>query len=302
MNYFDEELIVAYLDQSLSKAEMNDFEQELAKNPNLNREVELFQKAIKSVELGGRKRLSQKISQISDNNLNQGATNETKAKEIKMNTQRKNNTSLWIGIAAGLALLLVGINFMNTEGGEDFDPVKIYTDNYSPKSSETAKVLGNLAQQNIKSRGEGEEDEKIVLYKGKEISQAEFAEIERLRRDTLIQGLKLFEKGKWAESKTFLSSYINSFPEPVEDFSTALYYMGKVQMNDELYKLALGHFNSFIDIPQSDKVLRTNAEWERALCALRVDERKAKDWFDEIAKNNNHQFQDEAKGILAYFE
>jgi len=88
-----------------------------------------------------------------------------------------------------------------------------------------------------------------------------------------MQGLKYFEKGSWKKSKTFLSNYIKSFPESIEDFSTALYFMGKVQMNDELYKMAVENFNECIEIPEMDKNLKTNAEWERALCALRVDEK-----------------------------
>jgi len=294
MNFFDDNIILDFLEKKLSSEDELLFKAELAKNAELKSKVELAKDAITAVKIGGRKELSRKIRSAADNKLEIQTTNEQKTKTIKMNTEKKKNNNIMRVIAAALALFIVGYGVGKfLKGDEVFDPSAVFADNYKPSSAQTSEVLTALAKSNTIARGvDPTEDEKMVIYKGKEITAAEFAEIEKLRKDTLIQGLKLFEKSKWLESKQVLSKYTENYKTPLGDYATALYYLAKTSMNQGMYDLAANNLEEFISIPSADGKMLTEAQWERALCYLKVNELKAKELFDT----------NEAKGILAYFD
>jgi len=304
MNYQDEGVILDFLEGNLTNKESSDFEKELSINKELKTKVEEFKDALLAVKIAGRKDLSNKISSITDNIKEENETNNRKT--IKMKNENKNNKSLLWAVAAGFALLIVGYgvgNFLKGNATDNFDPKEVFSSNYNNTSDKTAGFLAAIAKENISTRGASpEDDEKKVMYKGEEITVAEFEAIEKLRRDTLLQGLKLFNSSKWRESKEILHQYTENYKEPVDDYGVALYHLAKTSLNQGLYEVASKNLDEFLTVPSEDKSLIRDAEWERALSYLMVNELKAKTHFETMAGDNSHTYQDEAKGILAYFD
>ncbi len=305
MNFFDEEIILDYLEGNLDGDDSKLFEAELASNEKLSDQVESYRNIILAVRLGGRKKLSQKINSITDNNLKIDTTNFKKSKTIHMNTEKKNSRiNIWT-IAAGLAFLVIGYGVGKSLKGsqEKVDPKEMFSNNYDPSSSRTASILTDVAKENISSRGADTDDKgKKVMYRGEEITKEEFDKREKLRRDTLMQGLKLFEQSKWGDSKVVLHSYTENHKEPVQDYAVALYYLAKTSLNQELYGVAVENLELFLSTPCENQLLVKDAEWERALCYLIVNENKSKVLFENMAGDNTHAYQDEAKSMLAYFD
>lgn len=298
MNFNDEQIIVDFIEGNLSPNDTILFKNELKINELLNSEVEDYKKAIMLVNQDGRNKLRKKINEIADNKTRNLTTNNQKT--IIMN-KKKNNKSIFWSIAAGLALLVIGYNFVGNNKKPEAS--KVFADNYQQSSNQMAALLTDLSTQNLGSRGVNPEgDEEKVMYRGVEISAAEFVEIEKLRRDTLIMGLKYFKNSDWLKSKQLLHGYTENYKTPVTDYATALYHLAKTSLNTDLYKNAIPVFDEYLSIAAKDDKLVMTAEWERALCYLNVDEKKASMLFDDMAQNNQHDFQDEAKAILAYFE
>lgn len=301
---YDIEDIIKYLDGELKDQALESFESVMEESDELRNTVAEYKQLIKEIQHKGRSDLREKIQHLADNNLTETNTNykTSKIKDMNKSKQKGSNLSRILAIAAGLALLFAAYTFL---GDSKPTTAELFASNYDSGSKMTKTYMESIAKSNVSSRGvdpETGDEEETVVFNGKEIKKSEYLELERLRKDTLLEGLRLFDKAKWRESKEMLHKYTSSYKEPAEDYATATYFLAKTSLNSELYKVAIPVFEEYLSLPVRDKELKMNAEWETALCYLNVNEKKAKNLFDGMALNNTHYFQDEAKAILAYFE
>jgi len=179
-------------------------------------------------------------------------------------------------------------------------PEKILSKHYETSVPSTKKTIAKYAQTMTKSRGGSPTDTLTMVFDGKRISNTEFEELERLRVDTLMQGLKMFEGSKWEDAQNQFRKYVKRYPQPLDDYKLATFYLAKSSLNNEEYAAALKYYDEFTNIASADHEMMDMATWDHAICYLMVDSNKAKAMFDNIAGDNSSSYTDEAKAILAY--
>ena len=287
--------ILDYIDGVLTKEETKDFEKRMSANDTLKNDYEQMKKTIHSLKNEGRKEISEIISKLGDNKKE---TNHTNNKTITMNSKKSNP----IFKIAAIGILLIGALLIFKNQGQSFDASKYIAENSTKEVSATSDYLRVIAQKNASSRSGVPEDTTTVIFKGERIPNLTFLEMEKLRRDTLMQGMKLFEKSEWRDAATKLSHYVTTFENPKEDNLLALFYLAKAKFNAAEYGTAVNDYNKFINGKFNDQKLMQLAEWDRALCYMKIDESKVKNYLEEMSLNNGHKFQDEAKGLIQYYE
>ncbi len=57
-------------------------------------------------------------------------------------------------------------------------------------------------------------------------------------------------------------------------------------------------YNQYLFNCPSTEIDRQKAEWERAICYTQISDEKAENLLANIASDNGHSQQDDAKGIL----
>jgi TolA-binding protein len=199
-----------------------------------------------------------------------------KQQEIKITLNKnenqvnmKTNNRTWIGIAAGIAILVVAY-FLFWNPGKSTD--EMYAESFKPESEHVAKARENSMQFGMAS------------------ATAE-------SRDSFLNGLKLYESNKYDESMKILAPYVENYPED----NDARFYLAMSQMNREKYAPAITHLSILNAKTDLDASLLEEVKWYYALCSLKmVDGKKqAKVLFEQLAASEGKHAR-VARANLAY--
>jgi len=280
----NQEKILKYLDGGMNDQEAQAFKTELNSNPELKSEFENFNELVSAVKLNERKKLKNRITKITNQELS------THTKVIKMNTQKK-QWPRWTAFAAGLFIALGVTLFMN-QGSTD--PKQLFADNYKAQTDVTNTYLDKIGSAGF-STPIG--DSLMAMPNGDTLSMQDFLAREQQRTSTLTSGLTQFKKSNWKDARIALATYKEGYVYPQEDYQIALFHLGKAMLNEGDYAGAADVYNQFLSEAKMDKEVMEVAEFDRAIVYLQIDPEKAKQHLDVIAKNNAHTYQDTAKGL-----
>lgn len=296
-----DELIMRFLDNELSDTELAKFKLRRTEDKAFDKEVNEYENVVKAVAFNEREKISKQISLAADHNAKNQVTNDKiPTKTITMNQNNTKRRSIFPMIAAAVvAILVAGYFWTNTSS---LDPEAIFNDNYSQQMASVKEDLKGLASQNAVSRSGTPEDTMTVVWNGERILKFEFEKLEKARRDQLISGLNKFDKSDWGAAVAELFAYTEKYPAPIEDQTTALFYLAKSRLNEGMYGKAADTYNKFLSLKIDNKELNQQAEWDRAMSYIKLDQSKVRGYLDLISKDNGHKFQDDAKGLIDYFE
>lgn len=278
----DEE-ILKYLDGEMNGDELDNFQKRLNSEIELKNSVEEYQKLISGIKMNERDELRKKIKKsLLTNNVNQ---NE---KIIPM----KSKSIIWIAAAA---LLIIGaVTVMNLNGGGDPDYKKLFADNYDNNTKVTNKYLDKIGSSGFASTTE---DSLVTLPDGSVITSEEYLIMEQARIEKLSNGLKLFKKSNWKDSRIALFDYTENHAFPEEDYQVALFHLAKSMLNSGDYAESANNYNKFLSGLRLDDETMDVAEFDRAIVYLQIDPKKAKNYLDVIAQDMRHTYRDTARGL-----
>lgn len=303
-----EDLIIKYLDGELSMTELEHFNEMMSSNPNFAAEVEKYRYSVAGINKYGKNEISQIVNKISDNKSEKEVTNKQNSKIIKMNTHDKSNTRRqssskrpWL-MAASMAFLLAAGFYWYTSQNATPDYDKLYAEYAKPQVESSTAHLKNLASQNLASRGIDPTDTMTVMFFGERMKAIEAEAREKARRESLMSGIKQFNDSKWDKARVTFYEYSEKYADKSEDHALATFYLAKSSMNNGDYADAIARYNDFLNMGNADEELKEVSEWDRAISYLQIDQSKVKNYLEDIAHNNKHAFQDEAKGLLAYLD
>lgn len=292
-----EDRIIQYIDDELNSSEKIKFENELKTNDTLKKEYEAYLQVINGVKASERRQLKNIISDISDNSFQNKTTNN---KTIQMETRNKS----FIMVAASLLVLAAAGYFMfNNSNTNEFDMDNYLATNYNSEYDGTVNHLSALAKSNIVTRnGNPDEDTITVMHQGQRIKMLDFEKIEKQRKANLIAGINSYKKSNWLESVQLLNSYVTSYTEQGDDRNMALFYLAKAKLNNGNNANALTTFSEFLASNCKDEKMIQTAQWDRAICYMKIDESKVKELLATIAENNGHMYQNDASSLMRYYE
>lgn len=115
----------------------------------------------------------------------------------------------------------------------------------------------------------------------------------------LEQAMFLFECQKWERAKYSFYKYLESHNDGSELHLTAVYYHAKSAFNAGNYHRAVEGFSEYLYLQKQPCPRIHDIEWDLAIATLEIDKEKSKIYLKDMAGNNGHKFQDEAKGLLS---
>ena len=125
-----------------------------------------------------------------------------------------------------------------------------------------------------------------------------YEEEDTLQVVAFSNAMHLFNSCRWKEARIAMCQYLLSFDDLNKDYLSTLYYFAKTKLNLGDYASAADSYNLFLFINTTDNNLKDKAEWERALCFMKFNPNKAREYFDAIANDNGHSHQSNAIGLL----
>lgn len=208
------------------------------------------------------------------------------------------NSILYTSVLFFIVMLSFSISSCKSD---KLNPSEIFKKHYKQNIDDTKDIIREIAQLNSASRGTSPNDSSIVVtYTGEEMYKIDFEKMEQVRRDTLLDGIKMFDNSKWQDARDILYAYTQNYLQPLDDYKTALFYSAKSSLNLSSYDKAIEGYNEFINTAGEDHELMTMANWDYAICYLMVDSKKAKGLFEIISEDNSSSYSEEAKAILSY--
>ena len=281
----------AYFEDRLNDEDKLAFEEQL-KNEDFKGSYDSYILARNAVKLEGRKKLLEKINSIGDN-INQSEHTKT-IKITTMKDQQKKQSKSWIGIAAGFAILLAAGAWFMTQTNST-NPEELFANNYKAESNLTAKYMDEIATSGFASGNPADtaSAESIIDPLALEAMAKEEA-----RQNQLVNSLNKFKKGNWAEARKSLNTYMDTYPEPIDDQQVAQYFFGKSCLNMSDYAVAADYIGKVVVSNPNDKDLLNAAKYDLASTYIMVDKSQAIKYFEDIAGDNGHPNMQDAKGIL----
>jgi TolA-binding protein len=192
-------------------------------------------------------------------------TTNFKTNENQINMKTSNRT--WIGIAAGIAILVVAYFFL-------WNPTKstdqIFSENFTPTKDYISSAKDNAMQYGM-AGGSAES------------------------RDSLLKALQFYENNQYEEAMKILAPYVDTYPED----NMARFHLSLCQMYREKYAPALQNLSKLNTV--SDLENLEDVKWFLALCYLKmVDGKKqAKVLFEQLVATDG-KYAKPAKANLTY--
>lgn len=201
------------------------------------------------------------------------AIKEFKQKELKLitnenRTNMKTSNKTWIGIAAGVAIMVVAYYFL---WSPTISNEEIFKQNFKPSTEFIGPAKDKAMQYGM--AGSGSEG-----------------------RDSFLQAMALFESGNYDEAMKILGPYLDTYP----DDNMARFHLAMCQMNRAKYAPALTHLSKLNENTNDmDAVMAEEIKFDLALCYLQMaDGRKqAITLLEQIVPMDGKKAK-AAKGIL----
>ena len=113
-------------------------------------------------------------------------------------------------------------------------------------------------------------------------------------QDSLREGLRLYEEGKYDETCAALDTFLAQYPAN----DTARFYLAMAHLNAERYARAVEILTPLTQMESS--AFQLDATWYLGLCYLKVDDGlpKAKALFVGLSGNTEYKDHQAARGIL----
>ena len=304
-----DDLIIAYLDKSLDNDDIAKVEKKMLEDENFRNQVIAYKTAISGIVMHERNEISKIINRISDHIPANSDTNNQSDTNKKLKTSKvtkmenKSNRRSYLRIAASFLLILAAGSFFFLNKDKTPDHAQLFADNYQKKFPSLDKHIKSIAAKYLGSRGVDPKDTTTILVLGERINIAEAAERQKKRSAMLTDGLRLFKKSDWTNAIITFNKYTEAYKDNSSDYNIALFYSAKSKLNDGHYIKAINDYEKYLHQNGTiDKEMKYTAEWDRAIAYLMVDQSKVKKYLSEIAQNDGHIFQSEAKGLMEYLD
>lgn len=262
------ELFEAYESQTLDVAAQQEFEKRLTTDKNFKEEYELYQTLMGGIELEGDELLRNELSQV-ESKLKKEDFFALEEKQSKIIPMKKSSFSFgkMLSIAASLLLLLVaGMYF--------FSPNNVTPAEALAKFDHSAKEKAFLSEQL------------------NELESLGMADLERGKKDTLAQVLKLYDAGEYQTAYNLATSYINAYPND----ATAMYYAGMAKFQDVDYSTAAEWLSEAVK--QKETAIFDRARWYLALTYTMLETTdgnlNATKLFNQIMNDTKSDYKTEA--------
>lgn len=273
-----------YLKGLMWESEKLDYENSLQSDSQIRENHEAYLELINGLYAYDTTDLKNTINDV----INQ-STQQSKTRN--MNTQKQNGGFLRI---AAMVLVLAAAGFWLMNRNTKVDPQQVFAEHDNLESSQLSDALNRLGTAGFgksvpaDTTGYSEMTEEEILAQQM---------AEKRRKDTLVLALNQFKTSKWKNSRKTLFEYLEKFEEPVEDNTVARYHYAKACMNMSDYASAVQEYDKLLagSVPQK---MRWEAEFERALSYLQVNNDQAKGFFKKISEDMGHKYRDIADGML----
>lgn len=257
-----------YLNNDMDASERDAFEVELRQNPELQQDVELESLLWEGIDRAGEMELRQSVGAVHQQ-LKTSGFFEAAGAQPGFSVWRSTVGKRIMALAAVFGLLLAGIWFFRRmQSGPDTEA--LFVRYYQPKA-EVARAHRYIEE------------------------QASFGmAAPQTATDTLLQALRVYEAGQYAEAQILLKQIVERYPD---DYAIARYYLGIVYLSQ-------GKPNQTIDallpLARSADPLRSDARWTLALCYLKTKTHlnDARTLLGELARDTRFAKQREAKALL----
>lgn len=265
-------LIERYLQGDLTEKEISAFQLQLAENPEFAQEVQIHEEIARASAEADAFAFETLVKEV-------GEERKAKAGQNQGKTIRMNSNYLW-GIAAGLALLLVGYFIWNQfSGSSRIAPQDLYAQ-YA-QLEEQQQLLG---YQGRLDRGSP--------ISGKDSLQS--AHIQQIR-DILRTVDALYQSRAYVQAEFILDSLLQFGDPSYFSQSDVRYNLGITNMHLEEWEEAIVYFSTVIGDPKA------KADWYSAMAYLRLNKlEEARLLLQSIAQDGLHPKQDAARLVLEH--
>ncbi|MEM7371016.1 MAG: tetratricopeptide repeat protein [Bacteroidota bacterium] len=262
-------LIERYLEGELTEAELAAFELQVKENPAFAQEVQIHQEIAKAPLEADALAFEVLVKEVAKERKEQSSPSSV----IKPIFPR-----LWIGVAAGISLLLIGY-FLWTM----FGPSQVYSPDLL-----YAEYVGLEEQSNL--LGYEERQQRGTNIVGIDTTQT--AELLQYR-DQLRQVDSLYQQQAYMEAKKQLESFLETADPALFSQSDVQFNLGLIYLYLEQWQAAAAAFKL---VKGDSKQL---ADWYTAMAFIRLNqEDNAVDILRGIAENSFHSKQQMAKELL----
>lgn len=229
------ELIESWLDGSINKKDIEDFENRIANNSEFAYEVRILTDLINGIKFSGESETRDALGKIERQLETEEFFNHT-SKIKEMNTSKKSSTGRFAAIAAAVALLLTAGYFLFQTNNEQFtDPNKAFAKHFKPESKSLGGILDNL-------------------------EASGFGNPNKAKDDSLAIALNFYENHEFEKARVSLVEYVNNYP----DDKIAQFYLGVTLLQQSEYAKASKHL---MPLTRDDKFVNYDAaKWYLALC------------------------------------
>jgi TolA-binding protein len=230
----------------------------------LTEEELLFYDMIRAIQSRGANDERQIIKQVISQSKEQQFKVNTNENRINMKTSNKT----WIGIAAGVAIMVVAYYFL---WSPTISNEEIFKQNFKPSTEFIGPAKDKAMQYGM--AGSGSEG-----------------------RDSFLQAMALFESGNYDEAMKILGPYLDTHPED----TMARFHLAICQMNRAKYAPALTNLSKLNEISADmDPVMAEEVKFDLALCYLQMTDgrKQAVTLLEQIVPMDGKK-ANAAKGIL----
>jgi tetratricopeptide (TPR) repeat protein len=230
----------------------------------LNEEELLFYDMVRAIQSRSADDEKQIIQQVLKQFKNQQFIVKTNENRINM----KSTNKIWIGIAAGVAILVVAYFFLSKPS---VSTDELFSANFKPSKEFVAKSKDKAMSYGMASTGTES-------------------------RDSFLKALALYESNEYDQAMKILGPYVESYPTDNE----ARFHLSMCQIYREKYAPALVNLSKLNEVSKDlDPNLAEEIKYDLALCYLKMNDGKkqAKILFEQLVSMDGKHAKT-AKGIL----
>lgn len=122
---------------------------------------------------------------------------------------------------------------------------------------------------------------------------------EKVKKDFYALGLNLYARTEWDSASEVLTKYLENYNDNSADCTRALYHLALCNLNIEKYHLAAANFCELLSQNNLNSKMKYESEYLRALSLFQFNEAEGKVLMNNIARNQEHIYNETALGILA---
>ena len=255
------ERIHDYLSGSLSSAEKEIFENEMARNPILKQDVILEKELLNIIQMASDKELREEIEKAQNHAAEEGMLEAPKP-NIKW------AAVLRVLALAGTVAILLLTGWWFFDRNHSVNPEKIFSDNFRAEKIQVKSIISDMETYGF----------------------ADSLDEKNLLRQSLLR----YDSGEYQLAILELNTFLKIYPEN----DTARFYLSMSYLNDSQYARAVEKLVPLSE--KKDFPMHQDAKWYLALAYLKVENgvEKSKALFSDLASDATYAGRQGARGIL----